>query len=84
MILLHIAPMGHQISHFHFSLILLNLLAAAAAYLIILNRTQVTQLQQQNTTIVDCLFSRNDFNCSVIHTWGTDKSKAVIGGVTIL
>ena len=33
--------------------------------------------------VVDCLFSRDDFDCSVIHTWGNDKSKAVIGGVTI-
>ena len=31
----------------------------------------------------DYLFSRDDFDCSVIHTWGNDKSKAVIGGVTI-
>ena len=29
------------------------------------------------------LFSLDDFDCSVIRTWGTDKSKAVIGGVTI-
>ena len=36
-----------------------------------------------NTTVVNCLYSRNDFDYSVIHTWGTDKSKAVTGGVTI-
>ena len=40
-------------------------------------------LDYDNTTLVDCLFSRDDFDCSVIHTWGNDKSKAVIGGVTI-
>ena len=34
-------------------------------------------------TLVDCLFSRDDFVCSVIYTWGIDKSKAVIGGVTV-
>jgi len=44
----------------------------------ILNRTR---LQQQNTTLIDCLFSCDDFDCSVIPTWGTDNSKAVIGGV---
>ena len=37
-----------------------------------------------NTAPVDGLFSRNDFDCSVIHIWGTDKSKAVIGGVNVL
>ena len=36
-----------------------------------------------DTTVVNCLFSRGDFDYSVIHTWGTDKSKAVIGGVTV-
>ena len=40
-------------------------------------------LDYDNTTLIDCLFSCDDFDCSVIHTWGTDKSKAVIGGVTI-
>ena len=40
-------------------------------------------LDYDNTTLVDCLFSRDDFDCSVIHTWGNDKSKAVTGGVTI-
>ena len=40
----------------------------------ILNRTW---LWQQNT----CLFSCDDFDCSVICTWGTDKRKALIGGV---
>ena len=56
---------------------LLDLLAAAA-YLINLNR-----LDYDNTTLVDCLFSRDDFDCSVVYTWDTDKSKAVIGGVTV-
>ena len=41
-------------------------------------------LDYDNTTLVDCLFSRDDFDCSVIHTWCTAKSKAVIGWVTIL
>ena len=36
-----------------------------------------------NTTPV-WLASRDDFYCSVIHTWSTDKSKAVIGGVTLV
>ena len=40
-------------------------------------------LDYDNTTLVDYLFLRDDFDCSVIHTWGTDKSKAVIGGVTV-
>ena len=40
-------------------------------------------IRLHNTTLDDCLFSRNDFDCSVIHTRGTDKSKAVIGGVTV-
>ena len=39
-------------------------------------------LDYDNTTLVDYLFLHDDFDCSVIHTWGTDKSKAVIGGVT--
>ena len=36
-----------------------------------------------DNTVVNCLFSRDDFDYSVIHTWGNDKSKAVIGGVTV-
>ena len=36
-----------------------------------------------NTTPVDRLFSRDNFDCSVIHTRSTDKGKAVIGGVTV-
>ena len=40
-------------------------------------------LDYDNTTLVDSLFSRDDLDCSVIHTQGTDKSKVVIGGVTI-
>ena len=40
-------------------------------------------LDYDNTTLVDCLFSSDDFDCFVIHTWGSDKSKAVIGVVTI-
>ena len=40
-------------------------------------------LDYDNTTLVDCLFSPDDFDCSVIRTWGNDKSKAVVGGVTI-
>ena len=39
-------------------------------------------LDYENT--VYCLFSRDDFDCSVFRTRGTDKSKAVIGGVTVL
>ena len=35
-------------------------------------------LDYDNTTLVDCLFSRDDFDCSVIRTWGNDKSKAVV------
>ena len=31
-------------------------------------------IRQQNATLVDCLFSRDHFDCSVIYTWGTDKS----------
>ena len=38
-------------------------------------------LDYDNTTLVDCLFSRDDFDFSVIHTWGNDKSKAVTGRV---
>ena len=34
-------------------------------------------------TPVNDLFSRDDLYCSVIHTWSTDKRKAVIGGVTL-
>ena len=36
-----------------------------------------------NTTSVNGLFSRGDLYCSAIHTWSTDKRKAVIGGVTL-
>ena len=39
------------------------------------------ELDYDNTTQVDCSFSHDDFDCSVIHIWGTDKSKAVMGGV---
>ena len=39
-------------------------------------------LDYDNTTVVNCLLSRDYFDYAVIHTWGTDKSKAVIGGVT--
>ena len=42
-----------------------------------------TGLDYDNTTVVNCLFSRDYFDYSVIHTWGTDKRKAVIGGVTV-
>ena len=56
------------------------LAAAAAAYLV----NFWIGLDYENTTLVYCLFSRDDFDCSVFHTWGTDKSKAVIGGVTEL
>ena len=52
---------------------LLDLLAAA--YLL--------NFEEDSTTVVNCFFSRDDFDYSVIHTWGTDKSKAVIGGVTV-
>ena len=38
-------------------------------------------LDYDNTTLVDCLFSSDDFDCSVIHTWGNDKGKAVTGRV---
>ena len=31
-------------------------------------------LDYDNTTLVDCLFSRDDFDCSVIYTWGTDET----------
>ena len=40
-------------------------------------------LNYDNATLVDCLFPCDDFDCSVIHTWGNDKSKAVIEEVTI-
>ena len=52
------------------------MLAAAAAYLI--NFEQ----DYNNTTPVNGLFSRDNFDCSVIHNWSNDKSTAVIGGVT--
>ena len=55
-------------------------LLAAASYLI--NFEYKTR--QQNTILVDCLFSLDDFDFSVIYTWGNDKSKAVIGGVTVI
>ena len=38
-------------------------------------------INYDNSTLVDCLFSRDYFDCSVIHTWSTDKCEAVIGGV---
>ena len=38
-------------------------------------------INYDNTTLVDCLFSRDHFDSSVIHTWGTDTSEAVIGGI---
>ena len=41
-------------------------------------------LDYENTTLVYYLLSRDDFDCSVFHTWGTDKSKVVIGGVIVL
>ena len=40
-------------------------------------------LDYDTTPLVDCLFSRDDFDCSVIHIWGTNKSKVVIGEVTV-
>ena len=52
--------------------------------LLLLISTVLKGLDYDNTSLVNCLFSRNDFDCSVIRTWGTNKSKAVIGGVTIL
>ena len=55
---------------------LLDLLAAAA-YLINF------EWHYDNTTPVNSLFSRDDFYCSVSHKWNNDKSKAVIGGVTL-
>ena len=55
---------------------LLDLLAAAA-YLINF------EWHYDNTTPVNGLFSRDDFYCSVSHKWNNDKSKAVIGGVTL-
>ena len=39
--------------------------------------------KQRKGCLFDCLFTRDDFDCSVIHTLGNDKSKAVIGGVTV-
>ena len=53
---------------------LLDLLAAAA-YLL--------NFEYDNTTVVNCFFSPDDFDYSVTHTLSTDKSKAVIGGVTV-
>ena len=41
-------------------------------------------LDNDNTTVVNCLFSCDDFDYSVTHTLCTDKSKAVLGGVTVL
>ena len=32
---------------------------------------------------VDRLFLRDDFDCSVFHTWGTDNSKSVNEGITV-
>ena len=55
----------------------------AACLLLLLVSKILNGLDYDNTTLVDCLFSRVDFDCSVIHTWGTDVSKAVIEGVTI-
>ena len=52
---------------------LLDLLAAA--YLL--------NFEEDSTTVVNYFFSRDDFDYSVIHTWGTDKSKAVIGGARV-
>ena len=52
-------------------------LLAAAAYLINF------EWDNDNTTPVNGLFSRDDFYCSVSHKWNNDKSKAVIGGVTL-
>ena len=40
-------------------------------------------LDYNNTTLVDCLLSRDDFDFSVADTLGNDKSKAVIRRVTI-
>ena len=56
---------------------MLNLLAAAA-YLINF------EYDYENTTSVNGLFSRDDFDCSVIHKWSNDKSTAVIGEVTLV
>ena len=36
-----------------------------------------------NTTLVDCLLSRDDFDFSVADTLGNDRGKAVIRRVTI-
>ena len=35
------------------------------------------------TTLLKLIATLVDFDCSVIYTWGIDKSKAVIGGVTV-
>ena len=40
-------------------------------------------LDYNNTTLVDCLLSRDDFDFSVADTLGNDKSKAVIRRATI-
>ena len=54
---------------------------------LLLNRTETLATQARldcdNTNVVNCLFSGDDFDYSVINTWDTDKSKAVIGGVTV-
>ena len=57
--------------------------ARLAYYILLLISKILKGLDYDNITLVDCLFSSDDFDCSVIHTWGNDKSKAVIGGVTI-
>ena len=63
-------------AHLRYASHLLDMLAAAAAYLI--NFEQ----DYDNATPVNGLFSRDNFDCSVIHKWSNDKSTAVIGGVT--
>ena len=35
------------------------------------------------TLLVDSFSSHNGFDCSVTHTWDTDKRKAVIGGINV-
>ena len=52
---------------------------AAAAYLL-----NFAKDYDNTTPLVNGLFSRDVFYCSVIHTRSTDKSKAVIGGVTLV
>ena len=52
---------------------LLDLLAAAA-YLLNF---------EYDSTMTTLLYLIACFDYSVIHTWGIDKSKAVIGGVTV-